>query len=43
MDEPDKGKPVTPYMDIYMAKIQSGGSLDKLKLGILVTRDFQKK
>ena len=36
MDEPEKGYPVTPYMDVYKAKIQSDGSLDKLKLIIVV-------
>ena len=36
MDEPEKGEPVTSYMDVYKAKIQSVGILDKLKLIILV-------
>ena len=36
VQEPEKGEPVTPFMDVYKAKIQSGGSLDKLKLRILV-------
>ena len=30
-------------MDVYRAKIQSDGSLDKLKLRILVRGDFQNK
>ena len=30
-------------MDVYKAKIQSGGSLDKLKLRILVRGHFQNK
>ena len=30
-------------MDVYKAKIQSDGSLDKLKLRILVRRDLQNK
>ena len=30
-------------MDVYKAKIQSDGSLDKLKLRILVRGDFQNK
>ena len=34
--EPEKGEPVTPCMDVNKAKIQSGGSLDKLKLRIVV-------
>ena len=31
-----KGEPMTPCMDFYKDKIQSDGSLDKLKLIILV-------
>ena len=34
---------VTPCMDVYMAKIQSDGSLNKLKLRILVRGDLQNK
>ena len=30
-------------MDVYKAKIQSDGSIDKLKLGILVKGDMQNK
>ena len=30
-------------MDVYKAKIQSDGSLDKLKLRIVVRRDLQNK
>ena len=41
MDDPDKGYLVTPFMDIYKEKIQSNGSLDKLKLRILVIGDLQ--
>ena len=37
------GKPVTPCMDVYKAKIQSDGSLDNLKLRILVRGDLQNK
>ena len=40
---PEKGKPVTPYMDIYKSKIQSDGILDKLKLSIVVIGDLQNK
>ena len=36
VDYPAKGYPVTPYMDVYKANIQSDGSLDKLNLIILV-------
>ena len=32
MDEPEKGEPVTPCMDVYKENIQCDGSLDKLKL-----------
>ena len=35
--EPEYGEPVTPCMDFYKDKIQSNGSLDKLKLRILVS------
>ena len=30
-------------MDVYKAKIQSDGSLDKIKLRIMVRGDFQNK
>ena len=39
----NKGEPVTPCMDVYKAKIQSDGSLDKLKLIIVVRGDLQNK
>ena len=32
----EKGYPVTSYMDVYKAKIQSDGSLHKLNLRIVV-------
>ena len=35
-----KGEPVTTCMDVYKAKIQSDGSLDKLKLRIVVREDL---
>ena len=38
-----EGEPVTPCMDVYKAKIQSDGSLDKLKLRIVVRGDLQNK
>ena len=38
--DPEKGGPVTPCMDVYKTKIQSDGSIDKLKLIILVRRDL---
>ena len=39
----NEGEPVTPPMDVYKAKIQSDGSLDKLKLRIVVRGDLQNK
>ena len=41
--DPEKGEPVTPYMDVYKAKIQYDKILDKLKLRIVVTGDLQNK
>ena len=43
IEDPKDGELVTPYMDVYKAKIQSDGSLDKLKLMIVVTGDLQNK
>ena len=43
MDDTEKGDPVTPCMDVYKSKIQSDGSLDKLKLIIVVGGDLQNK
>ena len=40
MDDPENGYPVTPSMDVYKAKIKSDGSLDKLKLRIVVREDL---
>ena len=37
---PEKGDPVTPFMDFYKSKIQSDGSIDKLKLRIVVRGDL---
>ena len=39
----EKGEPVTLCMDVYKAKIQYDGSLDKLKLRIVVRGDLQNK
>ena len=36
IEDQNEGEPVTPCMDVYKSKIQSDGSLDKLKLIILV-------
>ena len=41
--DPEKGEPITPSMDVIKAKIQSDGSLDKLKLRILVRGYMQSK
>ena len=38
-----KGETVTTCMDVYKAKIQYDGSLDKLKLRIVVRGDLQNK
>ena len=43
IEDPKDGEPVTPCMDVYKAKIQSDGSLDNLKLRIVVRGDFQSK
>ena len=43
IEDPKDDEAVTPYMDIYKAKIQSDGSLDKLKLRIVVRGDLQNK
>ena len=36
IEDQNEVEPVTPCMDVYKAKIQSDGSLDKLKLRIVV-------
>ena len=43
IEDQNEGEPVTPCMDVYKAKIQSDGSLDKLELRIVVILDFQNK
>ena len=40
IEDKNEGEPVTPCMDVYKAKIQSGRSLDKLKLIIVVRGDL---
>ena len=40
VEDQKEGEPVTPRMDVYKAKIQSDGSLDKLKLRIVVRGDL---
>ena len=39
----NEGEPVTLCIDVYKAKIQYDGSLDKLKLRIVVRVDLQNK
>ena len=43
IEDQNEGEPVTPCMDVYKAKIQSDGILDKLKLRIVVRGDLQNK
>ena len=43
MDDPEKVDPGTPCMDVYNGKMQLDGSLDKLKLIIVVIVDFHNK
>ena len=43
IEDPKDGEPVTTCMDVYKAKIQSYGSLDKLRLRIVVRGDLQNK
>ena len=43
IEDQNEGKPVTPCMDVYKANIQSDGSLDKLKLRIVVRLDLHNK
>ena len=43
VEYPKKGGPVTTCVDVYKAKTQFYGSLDKLKLRILVRGDLQNK
>ena len=43
IEGPKDGEPVTPCMDVYKAKIQYDGSLDKLKLIIVVRGDLKNK
>ena len=43
VQEPEKGEPVNPWIDVYKAKIHSDGILDKIKLRIVVRWDLQNK
>ena len=40
VQDPGKYEPVTPYMDVYKAQIQSDGSIDKLKFENFGQRRF---
>ena len=40
VEYPEKDEPMTPCMNVYKAKIQYDGSLDKLKLKIVVRGDL---
>ena len=43
IEDPGKDEPVTTCVDVYKAKIQCGGSLDKLNLIIAVRGDLHNK
>ena len=43
MDDPEKGYPVTPFMDVYKEMFHSDSSLEKLKLIIVVRGDLHNK
>ena len=43
IEDQKEGEPVTPCIDIYITKIQSDGSLDNLKLRIVVRGEFHNK
>ena len=43
IEDPEKDEPVNPCMDFYKAKIKYDGSLDKIKLRIVVRGDLQNK
>ena len=43
IEDTEKDDHVTPRTDVYKSKIQSDGSLDKLKLRIVVRGDLRNK
>ena len=43
MEDPNNGEPVKLFRDFYKENIQPDGSLDKLKLRIVVRGDLQNK
>ena len=42
VQDPEKGEPVSSWIYVYRETIQSDGSLDKIKLRILVIVDLKK-
>ena len=40
---PENGDPVTPRMDVYREKVKCDGSIEELKLRIVVRGDLQNK
>ena len=43
VEDPENDEPVTPCMGVFKSKIQSDGSVDKLKLKIVVRGDLNNK
>ena len=43
VQDPQKDEPGTQWMDVYKAKIQTGGTLDNLKLSIVVRGNMKTK
>ena len=43
VQELEKGETVTPCIDVYKSKVQSDGSIDKIKLIIVVREDLHNK
>ena len=43
VEDPRKGEPAAPCMDMCKAKIQSDGNLDKLKMRVVIKGDLQNK
>ena len=43
VQDPEKGEPVIPCMDVYKDKFQSDGSPDNIKLRIVVRGDLKNK
>ena len=43
IEDQNEGEPVNTFMDVYKAKIQSDGSLERLRLRIVVRVELQNK